>query len=137
MHQLFFYRAISVVAIDHLPRQAQDMPKEPSNKGRCFLEAGHDKHWADNLILFPDHWAGDPCVQIWSGPEHHFVGNEVRLLLLNACFRPHSFPIKNKTNDDSPRQARDKRQDIQTNEAVLFSPLSLSHTAVRRRPRPR
>eukprot|EP01052_Picozoa_sp_SAG31_P010854 SAG31_NODE_603_length_13622_cov_19.019953_16_plen_131_part_00 len=21
-------------------------------------------------------WAGDPCVQIWGGPEHHFVGNE-------------------------------------------------------------
>ena len=100
MHQLFFYRAISVVAIDHLPRQAQDMPKETSKKGRCFLEAGHDKQWADNLILFPDHWAGDPCVQIWGGPEHHFVGNEVRLLLLKApaeqapAFVPHTFPIK-------------------------------------------
>jgi hypothetical protein len=69
-------------------------------QGAFFLEAGHDKHWADNLILFPDHWAGDPCVQIWGGPEHHFVGNEVRLLLLKApaeqapAFVPHTFPIK-------------------------------------------
>ena len=42
----------------------------------CQNYLGHDKHWADNLIIFPDHWAGDPCVQIWGGPEHHFVGNE-------------------------------------------------------------
>ena len=42
--------------------------------GKNYL--GHDKHWADNLIIFPDHWAGDPCVQIWGGPEHHFIGNE-------------------------------------------------------------
>jgi hypothetical protein len=42
--------------------------------GKNYL--GHDKHWADNLIIFPDRWAGDPCVQIWGGPEHYFVGNE-------------------------------------------------------------
>ena len=42
--------------------------------GKNYL--GHDKHWSDNLILFPDRWAGDPCVQIWGGPEHYFVGNE-------------------------------------------------------------
>ena len=42
--------------------------------GKNYL--GHDKRWADNLIIFPDHWAGDPCVQIWGGPEHYFVGNE-------------------------------------------------------------
>ena len=33
--------------------------------GKNYL--GHDKRWADNLIVFPDHWAGDPCVQIWGG----------------------------------------------------------------------
>ena len=31
--------------------------------GKNYL--GHDKRWAKNLIIFPDHWAGDPCVQIW------------------------------------------------------------------------
>merc|ERR1712110_948489 len=37
---------------------------------------GHDKHWADNLIIFPDRWAGNPCVMIWGGENHHFVNNE-------------------------------------------------------------
>ena len=25
--------------------------------GKNYL--GHDKHWADNLIIFPDRWAGE------------------------------------------------------------------------------
>merc|ERR1712060_11768 len=42
--------------------------------GKNYL--GHDKRWVDNLIIFPDHWAGDPCVMIWGGENHYFVGNE-------------------------------------------------------------
>ena len=42
--------------------------------GKNYL--GHDKRWVANLIIFPDRWAGDPCVMIWGGEQHFFVGNE-------------------------------------------------------------
>jgi hypothetical protein len=30
-----------------------------ASAGKNYL--GHDKRWADNLIIFPDHWAGKPA----------------------------------------------------------------------------
>ena len=40
----------------HPPAVAQFRPPATVTGGKNYL--GHDKHWAENLIIFPDHWAG-------------------------------------------------------------------------------
>ena len=36
---------------------------------------GHDKVWVDNLVAFPDRWAGDPCVCAWGGEANVYENN--------------------------------------------------------------
>lgn len=36
---------------------------------------GHTKTWSRNLIAYPGKWSGDPCAQLWGGPNHIFEGN--------------------------------------------------------------
>lgn len=43
--------------------------------GGCKNYLGHDKIWVENVIAYPDRWVGDPCAQIWGGPNHVFENN--------------------------------------------------------------
>ena len=42
--------------------------------GKNYL--GQNKKWVNNLFVFPDRWAGDPCLNEWGGEEHVYSGNE-------------------------------------------------------------
>lgn len=37
---------------------------------------GQNKKWVGNLLVFPDRWAGDPCLNQWGGQEHVYSDNE-------------------------------------------------------------